>query len=178
MRYPPLTAVQMTPRQHEVAQAIEARREGGLSDPYAALLYSPDVANLLQPLLEYLRFKLRVPEKLRFMAVLMTAAKYNCADYFRHATDTRATGLSADKVEAVSVGRRPTGMTDDEDMVHAFCHELISTSRVSNVTFDKMVNRFDREICLELTTIISNTTLLTMMLNVTGTRFAEGAPAH
>ncbi|WP_129782462.1 carboxymuconolactone decarboxylase family protein [Peristeroidobacter soli] len=180
MRYPRLTPVQMTPRQHEVAEEIAKQRAGGLSDPYAALLYSPDVARLLQPLWEYLRFNLRLPEPLRLMAVVMTAARHKAADaeIFLRGDNVRDSGLTNDKIKALLEGRRPTGMTQDEAIVYDFCSQLLKTGRVTDNVFDSMAARFDRAICVELTTLCANTVMLKLVLKVTGTHFADGEPAH
>jgi 4-carboxymuconolactone decarboxylase len=173
MRYPRLTPVEMTPRQHQIAAEIAARRGADLGDPYAALIYSPDVANLVQPLWQYLRLNLRVPEPLRLIAVLMTSARYNAAELFLRANDSINTGLSDDKIKALSAGRRPAGMTTEEEMVHEFCSELLETGHVKDATFGAMTDRFDRAICIELTGLCANTRMSTMMLKITGTRFSQ-----
>ncbi len=178
MRYPPLTPVQMTPRQHRIAAEIAARRGADLGDAYAALLYSPDVASLVQPLWQYLRLNLHVPEPLRLMAMLMTSARYSATDLFLRTDDAASTGLADDKIKALSAGQRPAGMTPDEELVHQFCSELLETGHVKDATFDATTDRFDHAICIELADLCATTRMLTMMLKVTGTRFSKDEPAY
>src|SRR5690242_10506561 len=97
-RYPRLTPVQMSPRQHEVAKDIIERRAGPLSDPWAAMLHSPEAAALIHPLWHRLRYGLRLPEPVRFMAVLMTAARRNAADAALFLTKDTPPPLSNDKI--------------------------------------------------------------------------------
>ena len=176
MRYPPLKREEMTEAQRRVADAIDQRRVGGLSGPYIPFVYSPEVADRAQMLAEYLRFNLHVPEPLRFLSVLVTA-RHQSADVelYVHMKNAVVAGLTEAKVKALSQGRRPEGMTDDEEMVYDFCTELHSTGHVKDTTFWRVANRFSREVCLELTVTCGYMALLAMVLNVTETPFPEGA---
>jgi 4-carboxymuconolactone decarboxylase len=170
MRYSPLKPEEMTPRQREVAEAIEKRRVGGLGGPYAPLIYSPEVADRAQQLSEYLRFGLRTPERLRLLAVLQTARYYSSGAEFLAATkDAREAGLADEKIKALSEGRRPADMTADEAMIYDFCAQIHTTGRVKNVTFNRVESRFNREVCLELVIVCGYTAFSAMVHNVTQT---------
>jgi len=154
----------MTPRQREVAAAI--------SGPYTPLIYSPEVAECVHLLGEHLRFNLRVPERLRVLAVLVAAGRYRSDDlaHFVHLDAIRQSGLASAKIAALSEGRRPPDMKEDEEMVYDYCTELTRTGRVRSATFDRAVNRFGREICLELVKVCGYTLFLTTLINVSQTR--------
>ncbi|HSW17705.1 MAG TPA: carboxymuconolactone decarboxylase family protein, partial [Ramlibacter sp.] len=55
----------------------------------------------------------------------------------------------------------------DEEMVYDYCSELMRTGRVSTANFERLFNRFGREICLELVGVCGYTTYLATILNVT-----------
>jgi 4-carboxymuconolactone decarboxylase len=175
MRYPPLKPEDMTPRQREVAEAISNRRADAFSGPSVPLIYSPEVADRVQLLGEHLRFNLRVPERLRVLAVLVAAGRYRSDDlaYFVRLDATKQSGLADAKIAALSEGRRPADMKEDEEIVYDYCTELARTGRVRSATFDRAVKRFGREICLELVKVCGYTLFLTALLNVTQTRFSE-----
>jgi len=175
MRYPPLKAEEMTPRQREVAEAIDKRRVGGLVGPYIPLIYSPEVADRMQLLAEHLRYNLRTPERLRILAILVTA-RHKSADveFFAHMKHAKTTGLAEEKVQALAEGRRPQDMTPDEEMVYDYCTELHKTGAVGDANFDRVQKRFGNEICLELVSVCGYFALLAMVLNVTETPFPEG----
>lgn len=175
MRYPPLSPDEMTPRRREVAEAISHRRADPFSGPTVPLLYSPEVADRVTLLGEHLRFNLRVPERLRVLAVLVAAGKYRTED-LAHYVDLDATlqsGLGNEKIKALSERRRPPEMKEDEELVYDYCTELMKTGRVSNAIFDRAAKRLGREICLELVKVCSYTFFLTTLLNVTQSRLSE-----
>jgi hypothetical protein len=63
-RFPPLEIGAMTPDQRRVAEAIASGPRGGLGGPFQAWLRSPDLADRLQKVGEYLRFSSAVPRRL------------------------------------------------------------------------------------------------------------------
>lgn len=175
MRYPTLKLEDMTPRQREVAAVIAKSGTDPLAGHQSALLYSPEVAERVQLLSEELRVNLRVPERLRALAVLVTAGRHRSADTvpFVRQDDVQQSGLAAATITALSEGRRPTDLKDDEALVYNFCTELMQTGRVRNVTFEALASRVGREICLELVHVCGYTAFLTTVLNVTQTTLSR-----
>lgn len=175
MRFPPLRSEQMSPRQREVASAIQQRCGEGLDGVQHALLHSPDVAERVQLLTEHLRHNLRVPERLRILATLVAAGRYRSADvgHFIELEEVRDSGLADAKVSALVEGRRPVGLKEDEELVFVFCTELTRTGRVQGATFDRLAGRLGREIALELVAVCGYTRFITNVLNVTQTSFSD-----
>ena len=60
-RFPPLEPDQMTPEQRATADAIRTGPRGGLRGPFQAWLRSPELANRLQKVGEFVRFNSSVP---------------------------------------------------------------------------------------------------------------------
>ncbi|MBB3014162.1 hypothetical protein [Cupriavidus alkaliphilus] len=133
------------------------------------LLYSPEVADRAQLLGDYLRFNLRVPERLRVLAVLVAAGRHRGSDAasFLHLDTVQESGLAASTISALCDGRRPDGMASDEEMVYEYCMELTRSGRVKGVTYDKLSARLGAEICLELVAVCGYASFLTMVINVT-----------
>jgi 4-carboxymuconolactone decarboxylase len=177
MRFPVLKPDQMTPRQREVSEAIANRRADGFSAAYAPLIYSPEVADRVQLLGEQLRFNLRLPERLRVLAVLVAAGRHRSDDvaHFARLDAVKQSGLAGSKIAALSERRRPPDLKEDEALVYDFCTDLITNGRVKSGTFDRAANRFGREICLELVHVCGYTFFLTTVINVTQTRLADPA---
>src|SRR5215510_7683935 len=83
-RFPQLTEATMTPRQREAYQGIVSGPRKGAAGPFNALLRSPDVADRVQRVGEYVRFQTSIPAALNEMAILITgrfwgAQNSNCA---------------------------------------------------------------------------------------------------
>ncbi|VCU68901.1 hypothetical protein PIGHUM_00960 [Pigmentiphaga humi] len=171
MRYPNLTARDMTSRQREVAQAIEQRSPGGLAGPYQAMLYSPEMADRTHSLGEFVRCGLRIPERLRVLAVLVAAGRHRGSDVeaFLPLRTVSESGLETGKVQALARRERPQGMRDDEAAVYAFSVELARSGRASEETYRVLVDRLGREAALELVAVAGFTALFTNVLNMTQT---------
>jgi 4-carboxymuconolactone decarboxylase len=169
MRFPPIKSEELTQRQQQVAEAIATRRIGGIEGIYAPLLYSPEVADLAQLLGEYLRFNLRVPERLRVLAVLVAISRYD-GTVIEHLLRTISSGdepFPESEIQALARGEPPVGMSADEAMVFDFCTQLVNTGRVKNATFDPLARRLGREVCLELVVLCGYTAFATLLQNVT-----------
>ena len=67
-----LTPESMTPEQRRVADAIQSGPRGvGLRGPFNALLRSPDLADAVQKVGEYVRFKSSIPQRLNELAIII-----------------------------------------------------------------------------------------------------------
>ena len=62
-RFPLLTEAAMTPRQREAYQGIVSGPRKGAVGPFNALLRSPDVADRVQRVGEYVRFQSSIPAR-------------------------------------------------------------------------------------------------------------------
>jgi 4-carboxymuconolactone decarboxylase len=176
MRYPALAKEEMTQRQIEVADAMSRRTGQPLSGHLAALLYAPEVAEKVQLLGEFLRCSLKLPERLRILAFLVSAGRHQHADLadFLPLDAVQQSGLSGATLAALSEGRRPDGLKEDEQLVYDYSYQVIHTGRVKSATFDLAMARFGREVCLELVEVCGFTAFLTTILHVTQSRVSAG----
>ena len=67
---------------------------------------------------------------------------------------------------AIGDGRRPVGMSEDEEIVYDFSIELHRNMRVSDRTFERAEKRFGKKGVVDLTGINAYYTFLAMQLNV------------
>jgi 4-carboxymuconolactone decarboxylase len=72
-RFPELKLEQMSPEQKKVAEAIMSGPRKSLSGPFNAWLRSPELADRLQKVGEYIRFHTSLPHRLNEFAILITA---------------------------------------------------------------------------------------------------------
>jgi 4-carboxymuconolactone decarboxylase len=159
----------MTPAQREVAAEITAGPRGEVRGPFIALIHNPELASKLQRLGEHLRWKGKLPSKLKELAVLVTARRWTCQhEWVMHSKLALEGGLSTQTVAAIAANREPSGMSDEERAVYAFCREVHATGRAGDATFAAIEKRFGLDGALELIALNGYYTLMAMVLNNAG----------
>ena len=169
MRYPNLSIDDMSPRQREVANKITQCSGDEIKGPYAAMLYSPEMAERSYLLGHFLRRGLRIPERLRVMAVLLVIGRHKCDDVSAYIPlrSVQESLLDHAKIQSIAQGVRPQELTRDEEAVYTFCTELANNGRVKDATFDMLANELGKESALELVGVCGYVALLTNVINIT-----------
>ena len=128
----------LTPEQKKYVESILSGPRADISGPLGVMMVSPELGDLAQKAIAYARFAGRegfstVPPKLNELAILVVA-KHWSAEYVWNAHHNAAVrfGLPADVVEAIRVGKRPTGMERDVEVVYEFASEFVSTRTLSD----------------------------------------------
>jgi 4-carboxymuconolactone decarboxylase len=168
-RFPKLTPEQRTPAQREVAAEITAGPRGEVRGPFIALLHNPELARHVQRLGEHLRWKGKLPPRLKELAVLVTARRWTCQhEWVMHSKLALEGGLAAGIVAAIKQGKEPAGMSEEEKAVYAFCREVHGTGRAGDGTFAEIERRFGLDGALELIALNGYYSLMAMVLNSAG----------
>jgi 4-carboxymuconolactone decarboxylase len=174
-RFTLLTDATMTPRQREVHQAIVSGPRKGAAGPFNALLRSPDVAERVQKVGEYVRFQTTIPAPLNEMAILITGRFWDAQfEFWAHRRLARAAGLADAIIDAIAEGRRPSAMSDDERIVHDFCTELFRDKAVSDRTYGAVLSRFGERGVIDLIAASGYYSIVSMVLNVDRYPLPEG----
>jgi 4-carboxymuconolactone decarboxylase len=175
-RFKLLAEGEMSEAQRKVYAEIASGPRGGVRGPFNALLRSPELADRAQRLGEWARFKSSLPEKLKEFAILVTA-RYWSAQYEWHAHRAHAlkAGLAPRVADELALGKRPSGMSDDEAAVHDFCKELHENKALSDPTYEAVAKRFGERGAVDLIGVIGYYTLVSMILNVERHPLPDGA---
>jgi 4-carboxymuconolactone decarboxylase len=138
-RFEPLTYEQMTPEQKKMTDiAVSQRGTGG---SFNISVRDPDGGQLFFDMGDRVRFHMSVPDKLKELAIIITARYWGAQfEWLAHRRAAVQAGLSEDKVKAIAEGRRPAGMSPDEEAVYNFITELFKTRQVSDATFATLKN--------------------------------------
>jgi len=115
---------------------------------------------------DYLRYKSALGNTLSELAILVTAREWT-QDYewYVHHPIALKAGIKPEVADAIAEGRRPAGMSEDEEIVYDYTTELARTKQVSNKTFERAKARFGAKGVVDLTGIAGYYTLLAMQLN-------------
>lgn len=165
-RLPTIPPEQYTPEQKLAVQDFETARKAALRGPFQPLLHSPQVMTLMRSTGDYLRYKSAIGTTLSELVILVVAREWT-QDYewMVHQPIAVEVGIKASITDAIAQGRRPQGMSDDEEIVYDFSTELHKNKHVSDHTFARAEKRFGKQGVVDLTAINAYYTSLAMQMN-------------
>jgi 4-carboxymuconolactone decarboxylase len=153
------------------------RREPDISGPWIPLLRSPQVLVRTQALGEYLRYKTTLPPRVSELIILVTARHWSQPyEWGLHAPIAIKAGVDPAVVDAIAKGRRPDGLSEEQDIVYAFSTELLHDKRVSDATYERALAKFGETGLIEAASIVGYYAMLAAILNVARTPAEPGMP--
>jgi 4-carboxymuconolactone decarboxylase len=174
-RLPTIPPAQYTPDQAQAAADFEAVRKGPVFGPFEPLMHSPQVMTLSRSMGDYLRYKSAIGNTMSELVILIIAREWTQDfEWWYHYPLALKAGISKEVADAIADGRRPVGMSADEDMVYNYATELIKNKRVAASTFQRVKDRFGTKGIVDLTGIAGYYTLLAMQLNSAQYKLPEG----
>ena len=166
-RMPPLPAGKMTDAQRKAADEMIAGPRKGVKGPFVPLLRCPELMDRLQKVGEYLRFQSSLDQRIsEFVMLVVSRAWTQHFEWFVHVPLGRKAGISEDTIAALADGRRPSGMSEDEDLAYDFCDELLRNKGVSETTYRRAVMRFGENGVIDMLSVAGYFTTVSMIMNV------------
>src|SRR5215470_1818239 len=150
-RFTPLSRHDMTLDQQRVAQAVATGPRGGLRGPFHALLRSPELADRVRHLGDFIRFESTLPSALRELAILLVARFWSSHyEWNAHRKHAAAAGLDPSIADAIEMGKRPAKLSADETLVYDLVSELLHNKDISDATFAAATAKFGEPTVIEL----------------------------
>jgi 4-carboxymuconolactone decarboxylase len=176
-RLPTIPPDQYTADQKKAAEEFLATRKVPVFGPFEPMMHSPEVMNMARAMGDYLRYHSAIGNTLSELVILITARDWS-QDYEWHVHYPIAlkAGIAKDIADAIADGRRPNGMSTDEEIVYDFTTELQKNKRVSESTFNRAEQRFGKKGVVDMTGISGYYTFLAMQLNMARYEFSGAAP--
>ena len=169
-RMPPLADADMDDAQRQAAAALIAGPRKGVFGPFIPLMRSPELMDRLQRVGEHLRFGSSVAPKLNELAMLVTARHLtNQFEWAVHHPNAIKLGVAPATLQAIAEGRAPQGMPEDEQLVHDFCTELLSTHHVSDATYARALRALGERGIMDLVGTVGYFVAICLAMNVAGT---------
>jgi 4-carboxymuconolactone decarboxylase len=166
-RFPEIPLEKMTAAQRTVAEAIMSGPRQRMSGPFNAWLRSPELADRLQKVGEYVRFNSSLDKRLNEMAIIMTAQFWGAQyEWYAHAPLAIKAGLDPDIVTAIGAGRKPDRMKDDEAVVWEFVTQLRRDHSVDDAIYARAVEKFGENGVVDLIAVNGYYDVVSMTLNV------------
>jgi 4-carboxymuconolactone decarboxylase len=177
-RMPPIPVEKQTAEQRKAAEAFRANRKQDVFGPFVPLLRSPEVMLRAMALGDHLRYRTVFPTKLNEFIILITARHFTQQyEWYVHHPIALKEGVHREIVDAIADGRRPTGMSADEELIYDFCTELLRNHSVSDATYSRSFARFGEKGTIEMVGVVAYYTFQSMVLNTARTPAPPGAPA-
>ena len=166
-RLPTIPPDQYTDEQKQAADEFMAARKAPVFGPFEPLMHSPQLMSQARGMGDYLRYKSAIGTTLSELVILITAREWT-QDYEWHVHYPIAlkAGIRQEVADAIADGRRPQGMSEDEEIVYDFSIELHRYKRVSDTTYDRAQKKFGNKGVVDLTGINAYYTLLAMQMNM------------
>jgi 4-carboxymuconolactone decarboxylase len=174
-RLPPIPAEKMTDAQKKAAAEYMAAR-GPMTGPWNVLLRSPELINRQRGVSDYVRFNSVLSPKLSEFIILITARHW-AQQYVWNAHHPAALkgGLNPEIAKAVSEGRRPQQMAEDEEAAYDFSIELQRNHGVSDATYARALAKFGERGIIDIIGLTGHYTTISMVLNTARTGLPAGA---
>jgi 4-carboxymuconolactone decarboxylase len=166
-RFEPLSVHDLSGEQRLLAENILKFSLNGLNGPFNMMLRSPEPAEILLSLGNYMRFRTTIPPRLVEFAVLLHARIWTDQyEWDMHVDRAVTLGLAPDVVQDVKAGRRPPMMSVDEGAIFDYCVELIKTRAVRDSTYTKTRELLGERGLTDLTILLGQYGILSMILSV------------
>jgi len=175
-RMPPIPRDELDDAQRAAADELVAGPRKGVKGPFIPLLRSPELMARLQKVGEYLRFGSVLPRRVNELVTLVVSRAWTQQlEWATHVPLATSAGTAAEAIEALREGRRPIGMSREEELAYEFATELQRNHGVSDATYRACVEGFGERGVVDLVGLIGYFTTVSMVLNVAHTPPEPGA---
>lgn len=165
-RMPPIPSDQWSAEQRLHVKEIISGPRGALYGPFVPLLRSPELMDRTQRLGEYLRYRSAIGRPLTELVILIVAREWTQQVEWRmHEPLARGAGIGDAIIRAIADGRRPVGMSSNQEAVYDFCTELEANRCVSDATYNRAFALLGEKGVVDLAGIEGYYTYLSMIMN-------------
>ncbi|MCH8206331.1 MAG: carboxymuconolactone decarboxylase family protein [Chloroflexi bacterium] len=136
---------------------------------FQALLNSPDAAEAVAALGEYIRFKSPLDPVIRETAILAVAHEVNSQyEWAHHESMARRVGVRNEVIESIKSGRAPMGLPAKEGVFAQAAKELAGKGTMTERTFQAVLHLLGPQQTVDLVVLIGYYAMLSGALNALG----------
>jgi 4-carboxymuconolactone decarboxylase len=165
----------MNDAQRAAADAIIAGPRKAVFGPFVPLLQRPLLMERIGKVGEALRFEGVLPERIRELSICQVARETgNQFEWQTHGPLAIKAGAAQATLDALADGRRPRGLSPDEETALDFVAELIHRHGVSETTYAEAVLHLGEPGVVELTALVGYFVMICWVMNVAHTPGNDG----
>ena len=152
-----------------------AETRGEAPRAFQALLNSPDAAEAVAALGEYLRFKSTLDPMIREIAVLSTARELGSQyEWTHHEPIARQAGVRDEVIESIRSGRAPMGLPAKEGVFAQAAKELVRDGTLSERTFQAILHLVGPQATVDLILLVGYYAMLSRAMDALGVELESG----
>jgi len=154
-RYPALSPEQLSPQQKAYVDNLQKPPRNNTTalknPPFKVYMRSPDLANKLEEVSDYVRWGTGLEPRLTELAIMITARQWSSQWIWRgHYRAAVRGGLDPSVGADIAAGRRPTKMKQDEEALYNYAMELYRDRAVSDTSYGAAVKQFGEKGLIDL----------------------------
>ena len=148
---------------------------GALPHSFGLLLNSPDAAESVGALGEYIRFTSPLDPAAREIAILAAAMEMGAEYVWKHHEPVaRRAGVREETIEAIRIGRAPMGLPAKEGVFAQAAREIVRNGMLTDRTFQAIHHLLGAELTVDLVVAVSYYIFLARALTSLGVELEEG----
>ena len=173
-RVPYLSIDDLTPDKQPIYDRI-AETRGSVVNVFRALLNSPDAAEVVARVGEYVRYGSPLAPSIREIAILSTARELNLEyEWAHHEPVAREVGVSDKVIDSIRSGRAPMGIPAKEGVFAHAAKELVRDGTLSDRTFQAIEHLLGPLQTVDLIVLVGFYSMLGRIVNALGVELDEG----
>ena len=139
--------------------------------PFLPLLWSPELMMRASAMGDYLRYQSAFPPHLSEFIILVASRLWSQQyEWSLHSPIALQAGVDPAVVEAIAEGRRPSQMSEEQEILYDFSTELIESGSVGDETYARTLARFGEKGVIDEEGITGYYTFLAMVIDVESRR--------
>ncbi len=133
---------------------------------FRAMLHSPNAAGYLTSMGAQLRFDSSMPDRLKELAIILTAREWNSGiEWTGHSVAAANAGVSDASIENIRTWKAPDGLTEEEAIIARFVQQSIREKDVSDANFEAAHKLLGERGVVDLTLTVAYYTALAIAQN-------------
>jgi 4-carboxymuconolactone decarboxylase len=157
----------LTSEQKEIHDAIINGPRGHVVGPLRVWLNNPGLARSAQTVGAYARYGTCLSKGLSELAIIVTGRVWSSEfEWEHHAPLAIEGGIDPKHVDTISFGKKPNFESPEEDAVFDFAADANIVKKVSDNTYNKLVNLLGENAAIDIVGICGYYSLISMTLNV------------
>ncbi len=173
-RLPLMSRQDLPAEAHPIHDHIRETR-GGMPNLFRALLNSPEAAERVAALGEYIRYRCPLSDAARETAILSTARELGIHyEWAHHAAVARQAGVREEVIEAIRSGKGPMGLPAKEGIFIQAAREITGTGALTDRTFQAVEHLLGPRQTVDLIVLVGYYTMVGRVLRTLEVELEEG----